>query len=41
MPLLQPLKAAYGNEKRRGGEINEVREKMDILKAKVEDAERR
>ena len=38
---LQPLKAAYENEKKRGDEINEVRKKMDELKAKVEDAERR
>ena len=38
---LQPLKAAYENEKRRGDEINQVRKKMDELKAKVEDAERR
>jgi ATP-dependent Clp protease ATP-binding subunit ClpA len=38
---LQPLKAAYENEKRRGDEINQVRRKMDELKAKVEDAERR
>ena len=38
---LQPLKAAYENEKRRGDEINQVRKKMDELKAKIEDAERR
>jgi ATP-dependent Clp protease ATP-binding subunit ClpB len=38
---LRPLKAAYENEKRRGDEINQVRRKMDELKAKVEDAERR
>ncbi|KAF8168103.1 P-loop containing nucleoside triphosphate hydrolase protein [Crassisporium funariophilum] len=38
---LQPLKAAYENEKERGDEINQVRRKMDELKAKVEDAERR
>ena len=38
---LQPLKAAYENEKQRGNEINEVRKKMDELKAKAEEAERR
>ena len=38
---LKPLKAAYENEKKRGEEVNEVRRKMDELKAKVEDAERR
>ncbi|KAJ7244792.1 P-loop containing nucleoside triphosphate hydrolase protein [Mycena haematopus] len=38
---LQPLKAAFENEKRRGDEITQVRRKMDELKAKVEDAERR
>ncbi|KAJ6610926.1 P-loop containing nucleoside triphosphate hydrolase protein [Mycena sp. CBHHK59/15] len=38
---LQPLKAAFENEKRRGDEINIVRRKMEELKAKVEDAERR
>lgn len=38
---LQPLKAAYENEKKRGDEINQVRRKMDELKAKVEEAERR
>lgn len=38
---LQPLKAAYENEKKRGNEINVVRKKMDELKAKVEEAERR
>jgi ATP-dependent Clp protease ATP-binding subunit ClpB len=38
---LQPLKAAYDNDKRRGDEINQVRRKMNELKAKVEDAERR
>lgn len=38
---LKPLKAAYENEKRRGEEVNQVRRKMDELKAKVEDAERR
>jgi len=38
---LQPLKAAYENEKRRGDEINEVRKKIDDLKAKADDAERR
>jgi hypothetical protein len=38
---LQPLKAAYENEKKRGNEINLVRKKMDELKAKAEEAERR
>jgi len=38
---LQPLKAAYENEKKRGEEVNEVRRKIDDLKAKAEEAERR
>ncbi|KAF9526488.1 P-loop containing nucleoside triphosphate hydrolase protein [Crepidotus variabilis] len=38
---LQPLKAAYENDKQRGEEVNEVRKKMDELKAKAEEAERR
>jgi ATP-dependent Clp protease ATP-binding subunit ClpB len=38
---LRPLKAAYENEKKRGDEINEVRKKIDDLKAKADDAERR
>jgi len=38
---LQPLKAAYENEKRRGEEVNEARKKLDELKAKAEDAKRR
>jgi ATP-dependent Clp protease ATP-binding subunit ClpB len=38
---LQPLKAAYENEKNRGDEVNEVRKKIDDLKAKADDAERR
>lgn len=38
---LRPLKAAYENEKERGNEINGVRKKMDELKAKAEEAERR
>lgn len=38
---LQPLKAAYENEKLRGGEINEARKRLDELKAKAEDAKRR
>lgn len=38
---LQPLKANYENEKSRGEEINKVRRKMDELKAKAEEAERR
>lgn len=38
---LRPLKAAYDNEKKRGEEVNEVRKKIDDLKAKADDAERR
>ncbi|KAK7468895.1 hypothetical protein VKT23_003392 [Stygiomarasmius scandens] len=38
---LQPLKAAYENEKKRGDELNAVRRKIDELKAKAEDAERK
>lgn len=38
---LQPLKAAYENEKKRGDEITNVRRKMDELKAKADEAERR
>jgi len=38
---LKPLKTAYENEKRRGDEVNQVRRKIDELKAKMEDAERR
>lgn len=38
---LQPLKANYENEKKRSEEINTVRKKMDELKAKIEEAERR
>ena len=38
---LQPLKAAYENEKKHGDKINQVRRKMDELKAKLDDAERR
>jgi hypothetical protein len=38
---LQPLKAAHDIVKKRGVDINDVRRKMDQLKAKVEDAERR
>ncbi|KAE9408082.1 P-loop containing nucleoside triphosphate hydrolase protein [Gymnopus androsaceus JB14] len=38
---LQPLKAAYESEKERGDEINVVRRKIDELKAKAEDAERK
>ena len=35
---LQPLKAQFENEKKRGEEINNVRRRIDELKAKVEDA---
>lgn len=38
---LQPLKAAYESEKQRGDEINVARRKIDELKAKAEDAERK
>lgn len=38
---LQPLLVAYENEKKRGDEINQVRKKIEELKAKSEDAERR
>lgn len=38
---LKPLKAAYENEKNRGDEINALRRRIDELKAKADDAERR
>ncbi|PFH54470.1 hypothetical protein AMATHDRAFT_135008 [Amanita thiersii Skay4041] len=38
---LRPMKAAYEAEKERGDEINKVRRKMDEIKAKIEDAERK
>ncbi|KAF8496678.1 P-loop containing nucleoside triphosphate hydrolase protein [Gautieria morchelliformis] len=38
---LQPLKAQYENEKRLGDEIAQVRRRIDELKAKADDAERR
>lgn len=38
---LGPLKAAYENEKKRGDAITEVRRRIDELKAKADDAERR
>ena len=38
---LQPLLIAYETEKKRGDEVNEVRKKIDELKAKADDAERR
>lgn len=38
---LAPLKAQYENEKRRGDEINELRRRIDELKAKADEAERR
>ncbi|KAJ6509528.1 P-loop containing nucleoside triphosphate hydrolase protein [Mycena vitilis] len=38
---LQPLKAAFENDKRRGDEVTSVRRKMEELRAKAEDAERR
>ena len=38
---LRPLKAQYENEKQRGDEVTEVRRRIDELKAKADDAERR
>ena len=38
---LSPLKAQYENEKRRGDEITDVRRRIDELKAKADEAERR
>ncbi|THH34133.1 hypothetical protein EUX98_g99 [Antrodiella citrinella] len=38
---LSPLQAAYEAEKARGGEIQEVRRKIEELKAKADEAERR
>ena len=38
---LQPLQAAYQAEKQRGDEIASVRRRMDELKAKADEAERR
>ena len=38
---LDPLVAAYENEKSRGDEVNRIRKKIDELKAKAEEAERR
>ncbi|KIY71648.1 P-loop containing nucleoside triphosphate hydrolase protein [Cylindrobasidium torrendii FP15055 ss-10] len=38
---LAPLKAAYDNEKMRGDALNQARKRMEELKAKAEDAERR
>ncbi|KAF9044541.1 hypothetical protein BDZ89DRAFT_1008460 [Hymenopellis radicata] len=38
---LQPLKAAYENEKKTGDEINIVRKKIDEVRAKQEEAERK
>ncbi|KAF8527940.1 P-loop containing nucleoside triphosphate hydrolase protein [Hysterangium stoloniferum] len=38
---LRPLKAQYENEKKRGDEITQVRRKIDDLKAKADEAERR
>jgi ATP-dependent Clp protease ATP-binding subunit ClpA len=38
---LRPLRAAYENEKSRADEINVLRRRLDELKVKVEDAERR
>jgi ATP-dependent Clp protease ATP-binding subunit ClpB len=38
---LAPLVAAYENEKSRGDKVNNTRKKIDKLKAKADDAERR
>ncbi len=38
---LAPLVAAYENEKSRGDEVNRIRKKIDELKAKADEAERR
>ncbi|KIJ21757.1 hypothetical protein PAXINDRAFT_64507 [Paxillus involutus ATCC 200175] len=38
---LQPLRAAYEAQKKLGDEINNVRKRIDELKAKADDAERR
>ncbi|KAI0003683.1 P-loop containing nucleoside triphosphate hydrolase protein [Russula compacta] len=38
---LAPLVAAYENEKSRGDEVNTIRKKIDELKAKADEAERR
>ncbi|KAF8846377.1 P-loop containing nucleoside triphosphate hydrolase protein [Paxillus ammoniavirescens] len=38
---LQPLRAAYEAQKKLGDEINSVRKRIDELKAKADDAERR
>lgn len=38
---LAPLVAAYENEKSRGDEVNKIRKKIDELKAKADEAERR
>ncbi|EJD03965.1 uncharacterized protein FOMMEDRAFT_106313 [Fomitiporia mediterranea MF3/22] len=38
---LAPLKAAYENEKKRGDEITNLRRRIDELKAKADEAERR
>lgn len=38
---LDPLVAAYENEKARGDEVNKLRKRLDELKAKADEAERR
>jgi hypothetical protein len=38
---LAPLVAVYENEKSRGEEVNKIRKKIDELKAKADEAERR
>jgi ATP-dependent Clp protease ATP-binding subunit ClpB len=38
---LRPLQAAYEVERKRAEELNEIRRRIDDLKAKADDAERR
>jgi ATP-dependent Clp protease ATP-binding subunit ClpB len=38
---LAPLVGAYENEKSRGDEVNKIRKRIDELKAKADEAERR
>lgn len=38
---LRPLKAAYEAQQKMGDEVNHVRKRIDELKAKADEAERR
>jgi ATP-dependent Clp protease ATP-binding subunit ClpA len=38
---LRPLEAAYQNERKSAEEVNEVKKRIDVLKAKADEAERR